>query len=157
MFAKAVLGLDASESSDRALAYAAALAKQHGTKLHAVHVIETIAGRAGGPLHLDESERKAKISAQVADLRNMGLEIELELHSAIARGPAQVLAETAERIGADLIITGTRGHTTVAGLLVGSVTQRLLHLARCPLLVIPATAPQIATELAHGTTALATG
>jgi nucleotide-binding universal stress UspA family protein len=37
----------------------------------------------------------------------------------------------------DAIVVGTRGHTPIAGLLVGSVTQRLLHIAPCPVIVVP--------------------
>jgi hypothetical protein len=37
----------------------------------------------------------------------------------------------------DVLVVGTRGHSTVAGLLLGSVAQRLLHIAPCPILVIP--------------------
>jgi nucleotide-binding universal stress UspA family protein len=37
----------------------------------------------------------------------------------------------------DAIVVGTRGHTPIAGLLVGSVTQRLLHIAPCPLIAVP--------------------
>ncbi|MDX6598141.1 MAG: hypothetical protein QOE87_2028 [Gaiellales bacterium] len=52
-------------------------------------------------------------------------------------GPAHVIAEVAENAKAEVIVTGTRGHTAIAGLLLGSVTQRLLHLAHCPVLVVP--------------------
>ncbi len=157
MFAKAVLGLDASESSDRALAYATDLARLDGTKLHVVHVIELLVGRGGGPLHVDEDERKAKVEAQVAALREAGVDAELEVHAAIAGGPAHVLAEAAARSGADVIITGTRGHTAVTGILVGSVTHRLLHIAHCPLLVIPSAAQRVEAMAEVGTAALATG
>jgi len=34
-------------------------------------------------------------------------------------------------------VTGTRGHTALAGVIVGSVAQRLLHVAPCPVLVVP--------------------
>jgi nucleotide-binding universal stress UspA family protein len=43
----------------------------------------------------------------------------------------------ATEAGADLILAGTRGRSPVAGLLLGSATERLLHLARQPVLVVP--------------------
>jgi nucleotide-binding universal stress UspA family protein len=145
MFEKAVVGLDGSESSDRALEYAAAIGKRYGAKIHVVHVIEVLVGRAGGLLHLDEDERKAAIAVQVAELKNAGIDAELEVHGAIAGGPAHVITEAAERIGANVIIVGTRGHTAAVGILVGSVSQRLLHLSRCPVLVVPESAEEVAS------------
>jgi nucleotide-binding universal stress UspA family protein len=53
-------------------------------------------------------------------------------------GPAHAIEEIADKAGAGLIILGTRGHAPVAGLLLRSVTQRLLHIARRPVLVVPA-------------------
>jgi nucleotide-binding universal stress UspA family protein len=137
MFKTIVLALDGSESSDLALQHATMLAREQGSSVRVVHVIEIVAGRGGGLLHLDEHELKAKIEQQVKDLVGAGVDAELEFHSAIAGGPAHVIAEVAEHANADLIITGTRGHTALAGMLLGSVAQRLLHVAHCPLLVIP--------------------
>jgi nucleotide-binding universal stress UspA family protein len=138
MFKTIVLGLDGSESSDRALEHATALAKEQASTVRVVHVVEIVAGRGGGVLRLDENELKAKIAQQVNDLTAAGVSAELELHSAMAGGPAHVIAEVADRIGADVIITGTRGHTAMAGIVLGSVAHRLLHLSHCPLLIIPA-------------------
>ena len=44
---------------------------------------------------------------------------------------------TADAAGADVIVAGTRGLGTPVGLLVGSVTHRLLHIAHCPVLAVP--------------------
>jgi nucleotide-binding universal stress UspA family protein len=52
-------------------------------------------------------------------------------------GPAHVIADAAAKESADVIVTGTRGHTALAGVFLGSVAQRLLHLAGCPVLVVP--------------------
>ena len=78
-----------------------------------------------------------KIENQVKTLADSGIKAELETHSAHIGGPAHMIAQVAERLKADVIITGTRGHTAIAGILLGSVTQRLLHLAHCPVLVVP--------------------
>jgi nucleotide-binding universal stress UspA family protein len=143
VFKTIVLGLDGSESSDRALQHTTTLAKEQGATVRVVHVVEIVAGRGGGLAHLDENEIKARIEQQTKGLVEAGVDAELELHSAMAGGPAHVIAEVARRSNADLIITGTRGHTAAAGILLGSVTHRLLHVSHCPLLVIPA------AELAH--------
>ncbi|MDX6569014.1 MAG: hypothetical protein QOH15_1592 [Gaiellales bacterium] len=139
MFKTIVLAIDGSESSDRALQHATMLAKEQGAHVRVVHVVEIAMGRGGGLVHLDEDALRAKFEQQTRDLVAAGVEAELELHSAPAGGPAHVIADVARRCNADLIITGTRGHTAVAGILLGSVTHRLLHVAHCPLLVIPAT------------------
>lgn len=143
MFKTIVLGLDGSESSDHAPQHATSLAKEQGASVRVVHVIEIAAGRGGGFVHLDEDTLKAKVAQQTRDLVEAGVDAELELHSAMTGGPAHVIAEVARRSNADLIITGTRGHTAAAGILLGSVTHRLLHVSHCPLLVIPS------AELAH--------
>jgi len=137
VFKTIVLAVDGSESSDRALAYAGDLAKQSGGRVVAVHIKELIAGRFAGPVHVDEDEIQTKIRQQVKDLSDSGVNIAVEVHSTMTGGPAPVIAEAAARENADVIVTGTRGHTALAGVIVGSVAQRLLHVAPCPVLVVP--------------------
>jgi len=50
--------------------------------------------------------------------------------------PGEILSVAQEEM-ADLIITGTRGHRSLAGAVLGSVSQRLLHNSPCPVLVVP--------------------
>jgi nucleotide-binding universal stress UspA family protein len=63
--------------------------------------------------------------------------VSVEMRSVILGGPAHAIEEIAEGADADLIVAGTRGHAPVSGLLLGSVTQRLLHIAKRPVLVVP--------------------
>jgi nucleotide-binding universal stress UspA family protein len=137
VFKTIVVAVDGSESSDLAVAAAAELARESGGRIVAVHIKELIAGRFAGPVHVDEDDLQAKIRGQVKELTDSGLNVTLEMHSTMTGGPAPVVADTAGREGADLIVSGTRGHTALAGVIVGSVAQRLLHLTPCPVLVVP--------------------
>ena len=138
MFTTIVWATDGSAAADHALPYAKALAEGDGHTLVAVHSKEVFHGRAAGyPVLADDEELEAKILRQVAEAREEGLNATFELVGDVP-GAAHVIADTARKLDADMIVVGTRGHTRVAGLLLGSVTQRLLHIAPCPVLAVPA-------------------
>ncbi len=137
MFETIVLAVDGSVQSNRAADLAGVLAKHSGGRILAVHVKELMAGRAAGPVHVDEDEIVAAIRARVQHLNDDGINAELQVTSTMMGGPAHVIAAAAAREAADVIVTGTRGHTALAGVVLGSVAQRLLHLAPCPVLVVP--------------------
>jgi len=48
----------------------------------------------------------------------------------------------AERAAADLIVTGRRGRSELVELLAGSVSQRMVHRAHCPVVVVPSAAAE---------------
>lgn len=138
MFRTVVWATDGSPSADRALPYAKRLLEDGGT-LVAVHADEHFVGRASPYSVLaDEDKIKAKIHEQVEEARKEGLETSFRIVPGTAPGAAHMIADVAEEIRADAIVAGTRGHGPIGGLLVGSVTQRLLHLTPCPVLVVPA-------------------
>jgi nucleotide-binding universal stress UspA family protein len=140
MFKQILWATDGSDYADRALDLAKSLAAQNGSSILALHSVETLAGpgsRGAFPEAADEDERQAKISGQVKELNDQGVTAKLQVvHSSIS-GPAHAIADVAKDNGVDLIVLGTRGHTALAGLLLGSVTQRLLHIAPCPVLAVP--------------------
>jgi nucleotide-binding universal stress UspA family protein len=137
MFTKIIWATDGSEAADRALTYAKSLAAADGATLLAVHSIEHLGGpgsRGAYPADLEEDEHQAKIKQQVAEI---GSNAEFKVVVGGVSSAAHALADTAKEEGADLIVVGTRGHTAFGGLLLGSVTQRLLHIAPCPVLAVP--------------------
>lgn len=137
MFKKIIWATDGSEAADRALEYAKSLGAADGATLLAVHSIEHLAGpgsRGAYPADAEEDEHQAKIKKQVAEL---GGTAEFKLVVGGVSSAAHALADVAKEEGADLIVVGTRGHTALGGLLLGSVTQRLLHIAPCPVLAVP--------------------
>jgi nucleotide-binding universal stress UspA family protein len=142
MFKKVLWATDGSESADLGLAHAKAFADEPGAELVAVHVDEfTIPGKGGGslPVQANSAELKKKIEDQVAGLSKDGISARLEVVRSGPGGVAHVIADMAQTEHADVIVTSTRGHTPLAGLLLGSVTQRLLHISPCPVFVVPVT------------------
>ena len=139
MFKKILFATDGSEAADKALAVVSGLAKEGGASVEVVHVVEHLMGpRAGGePLRADEPEVQAKVEAQVAQLESDGVSAELKVVVGHQRIAAHAIADAAKESGVDVIVVGTRGHTAVGTLVLGSVTQRLLHIAHCPVLAVP--------------------
>ena len=138
MYEVIVWATDGSENSDLALEHARRLAAAGGSRLVAAHVKELTVGRAAGyPVNVDEEEVEQKIRGQVEELEGAGVPVRLELGATGAGGAAHAIADLASEAGADLIVVGTRGQGPIGGLLLGSVTHRLLHVATCPVLAVP--------------------
>lgn len=137
MFETVVVALDGSATSKLALGEATRLARENGSSIHAVHVVEITAARGGGPVGVDAREVRTEIEQRVKALADSGVTISLQVYEAMAGSPAQLIADVAQKVGADLVVTGTRGHGSIAGVFLGSVAQRLLSLVSCPVLVVP--------------------
>jgi len=144
MFKKLMWATDGSQAADLALPLVRTLAGEHDGEVLVAHCEEmmVIAGRGGGvfPVHADEDDLRAKIERQVKELSAAGIRTTFRTLHSRAGGAAHALAELAAEEAVDVIIVGTRGHTPLGGLLLGSVTQRLLQLAPCPVLAVPSSA-----------------
>ena len=138
MFRKIVWATDGSAGADHALGYARELARTQAAELVVVHGEELSSARSsiGYTRRVDEEDLEAKIKRQVAEMVDSGLAVSVKVIGGHAPA-ATLIAEVAEEIGADLVVVGTRGHTPLAGLLLGSVTDRLLHTLHCPVLAVP--------------------
>jgi nucleotide-binding universal stress UspA family protein len=138
MFKTIIWATDGSEAADDALPFAKALADVDGAELIVLHANEVFVGRAAGyPVLADETELEEKIRQQVDELRAEGFEVTFKLLTGVYADPAHTIADAARELEADTLVVGTRGLSTIKGLLVGSVTHRLLHIAPCPVLAVP--------------------
>lgn len=146
MFDTIVWATDGSENADRALEVAKALARDHGTSLVLVHVAQHYASKAGLAVYPDEDMVKAKLEETVQQLSRDGFRPSLRLVDHVGPQPAHEIANVAREVGADLVVMGTRGHAPIAGLVLGSVVMRLLHVAPCPVVAVPAAAPTAGTD-----------
>jgi nucleotide-binding universal stress UspA family protein len=144
-----VVGIDGSEPSGDALEWALAEARLRDDVLRVVCAwdIQPIAYGAMGfipPVDPASSKRAAEEAvAQLLDA-HAGTAKGVRVERSIVQGAAaDVLVEAAK--GADLLVVGSRGHGSAAGLLLGSVSMRSAHLAPCPTVIVrheqlPATA-----------------
>jgi nucleotide-binding universal stress UspA family protein len=138
MFETVIWATDGSHNADIALAAAKPLIRENAASLLVVHIVQRFATEGGLAVHADEDKVRAKLERLVEELSAEGLAVTLELVDHIGPQPAHEIADAARQAGADLIVMGTRGRAAIPGLLVGSVTLRLLHIAPCPVLAVPA-------------------
>ncbi|MEW2624147.1 universal stress protein [Streptomyces sp. NPDC048106] len=128
-----VVGVDGSERSAAAVDVAFEEAALRGAGLRALLVWEH------GPLrvfdeHGSQEEARRLLSEIVAGRHARYPEVELR-HEVVAGHPVQVLTEaSAHTLG---LVVGTRGRGGFAGMLLGSVSQGVLHHALCPVLAVP--------------------
>jgi nucleotide-binding universal stress UspA family protein len=138
MFEKILVALDESDHSKKALGIAGDLAEQSKGEVRVVHVREAPLGMGGA---LTEVERVEKAQAYVDDavkmLSDRGVTASGEVINEHYSRIASSILHAAQTDGASVIVLGSRGITSLEGLVLGSVTHRILHLSKIPVLVIP--------------------
>lgn len=140
-FRKILVPLDFSKYADAALELAIELAREHGAEVHLVHAYElpaavTMAYGIAIPQAVWNGVQEAA-SARLAEGRKRVEAAGLKAETHLATAPAaDAIANAAETIGADLIVMGTRGLTGLKHVLLGSVAERTIRTARCPVLTV---------------------
>ena len=133
-----LVGVDGSDASVHAATMAGRLAADLDAKLTAVYVrqLPTTVPPFGAGIYLDsyweELERLAAERTAEALDRSCA-PWRFEVHTG---DPAIQLQQSADEHGADLIVVGARGHSVAHRLLLGSVSTRLVHHARRPVLIV---------------------
>jgi nucleotide-binding universal stress UspA family protein len=133
---------DFSGYSKKAINYAFELAQTFGAKLSLLHVVELppypiegfVPSTMGADL-LNDLERQG--SAELAQVLPQAQEAKIEVTRAVVIGsPFRKIIETAEAEKVDLIVMATHGRTGLSHLVMGSVAERVVRTAPCPVLTI---------------------
>ena len=138
MFRNIVLAFDGSEYSNRALACAKNLAEKYEASLWLVHIFPHTSDLLGYE-DFEKLFSKRKCAGQVIidNAREKLGNTTFDVHDELLEGPeAESILKVAENRQADLIVMGTRGFGAVKGLLVGSVSRKVIHYATCPVMVV---------------------
>jgi nucleotide-binding universal stress UspA family protein len=137
--------VDFSEPSLAALRFAIDLARTLKARLEIVHVVEavTYAPMIGSAVDLDkfreqqEHAAERRLAGLAADLRRQRVRCRTVLR--IGAAPSTIV-DLAKRSAADLIVMATAGRHGVGRLLLGSVAERVVRSAECPVLTVRAPA-----------------
>jgi nucleotide-binding universal stress UspA family protein len=137
-----VVGVDGSESAQRALQWAVEEGRLRRATVEAVHVWElpvlvgTPFGTVPVEVDADVAGAQAALDAVVDAVDESGLAAPI-VRTVTAGSPANRILEIADENGAALIVLGSRGRGGFAELLLGSVSQQVSHHARCPVVIVP--------------------
>lgn len=132
---------DFSEASQHAFDHAAAIARWYSARVVALHAFSPLFAEVPALAGADEDEIDFDTAAGQRQLLRLDLgarasAVDLEV-DAIQAPPAATIVEYAERHDVDLIVMGTHGAGGFEHLILGSVTEKVLRKARCPVLTVP--------------------
>ena len=140
-----VVAIDFSKLSRLALDYAVELARDVGARLHVVYVVEPIEFSGvdvfgGAPLAtqsiVEEHLRQAKQEMETLRAKRLAGLASAKATVELGR-PADVICEIGGAGRSNLIVIGTHGRSGLAHLVMGSVAERVVRHALCPVLVVP--------------------
>ena len=138
MFNNILLAVDGSEYSHRAIEYAKSLTELYGANLWLVHVFSNTSDLLGyEDFEKLYAKRKSAGQAVLDSAKKVLGRPTFKVHEELLEGSeADAILSVAEKHQADLIVMGTRGFGAVKGLLVGSVSRKVIHLSTCPVMVV---------------------
>jgi nucleotide-binding universal stress UspA family protein len=131
-----VVPIDFSDDSFAALDTAREMADDP-SHLHVVHVLPILEANDPGVIwyNIDDESRSQHaadaLNKALAQRGHRGMQVAIRLGD-----PGQEIARYAEQVAAGLIVVSSRGQTALQRLLIGSVADRVVRLAHCPVLVL---------------------
>ena len=148
---------DFSAHADEAFRAAHTLARATGAEVVVFHVARPPAVvTEGGTLLTEPGEAPVNLWERFREMQSGDPRVRVEHQVIVADRPgAKHILEILDRLGCDLIVMGTHGHSWLRHLLFGSVTAEVVRRARCPVMVVKA--PAQARHAAAPEPAQATG
>jgi nucleotide-binding universal stress UspA family protein len=139
MFRKIIFANEGSPAADRALLYVEHLARRYEAEVVVVHAFEVPNRYVTTDVYEELRESFQKAAWAVVDDATQELEkADILVRGVVREGPAaRTILELAGEENASLIVLGTRGPSSAAELMLGSVSLEVLRFARCPVMAVP--------------------
>lgn len=136
MFERILLAADGSASSRKAADVAADIGKKYGAEVLVFHVLERQITELGTYDVEQPDEASDFVDEIVRMLKDAGVSARGEVETAPNARVPRAIVEAAKEQDAGLIVMGSRGLSEWEDLFLGSVTDRVLHLAECPVIIV---------------------
>lgn len=143
MFKDIVVAFDGSQHAEAAVLTACDVADRYSAKLHVVHVPEmhdqAIAVGASAvvlPVDEDALQESGETIIKRAEQLAKGAGHTFSSTDILSGAPGDAILASATEKGADLIVSGRRGHGQLKGILMGSVSQKIASGANCAVLTV---------------------
>lgn len=141
---RVLVATDFGEAADAALAYGRELARNFGGRLDILHVVENVLTRGFGAEGYVASYPELQAEVEDAARRQLDTLLSAEDRRVLnartvlltSNSPAFTITAYARDENIDLIIMGTHGRGALAHLLMGSVAERVVRTAPCPVLTV---------------------
>lgn len=139
-----LVATDFGEASDAALTYGRELARRFGGRLHVMHVVDDVFARSASiesyvatypQIQRDVEEAARK---QLSTLISTQIQPDIEVKSVLvtSNAPSLSIITYAKDTAIDLIVMGTHGRGALAHLFMGSVAEKVVRMAPCPVLTV---------------------
>ncbi len=135
---KALVAVDPSEHSRKAVILSAKFAKKTGVKLTLLNVIEDVVSYKEIPDTWVHQQKAKKAQAMLDELKKLAEEHGAQnVETKIAVGPvAEEIVRIGEEENYDYIVVGTRGMSGFKRMLIGSVAEKVVLHAHCPVVIV---------------------
>ena len=136
-FKRLLAPIDFDSSSIKALELAAKLAKQNDGTVFILHIVPVDMDVSGMPQYVDLIKRQESLDRDklTAIAKQQLAEVKWEILDEMG-SPADVISEVATKMAADLIVMVTHGRRGLARLVEGSIAEKVLRNAPCPILAV---------------------
>ncbi len=137
MYKTILLAYDGSEHARKAARLAGDEARTHGATVVVVYAYDAVPEWLGEPLFEEALSRRLVHAESIVDEARALVGEVASLEIEVLEGPpAETILRVAEVRQADLIVMGTRGLSGLAGMLLGSQSQKVVALSKCPVLLV---------------------
>jgi nucleotide-binding universal stress UspA family protein len=134
---KILVGVDGSDQAFEATRLAAKIGGALNAKLILANVAVGSLAEDVYKLFSEEMRQQEQAASEGVLLQATKVAGKLEVEKLVLHGkPAEALAEAATSRGVDLVVVGSRGQGSVKRMLLGSVSDRLIHICEKPVLVV---------------------